>query len=126
MTSDDAVSLMQEFSNAWNAHDIDALIRLVTSDCVFDTAAGPTSSGSRHVGHAALRVAFSAIWEAMPDAEWADATHVAFGDRGFSEWTFRGTRKSDGVRVEARGIDVFRFQDGRIAHKDTFRKSITT
>ena len=43
------------------------------------------------------------------------------GERGLSEWVFRGTR-TDGTRVEINGIDVFTFRDGKIAVKDSFRK----
>jgi hypothetical protein len=48
--------------------------------------------------------------------------HVVSGNRGFSEWTFRGTDRK-GVKAEVRGVDVFTFRDGRIALKDTFRKN---
>ncbi|WP_369294152.1 nuclear transport factor 2 family protein [Klebsiella pneumoniae] len=43
------------------------------------------------------------------------------GDRGVSESTFKGT-KADGLRVEARMVDVFTFKDGKIAVKNAFRK----
>ena len=64
----------------------------------------------------------SPVFEAFPDASWNDARHVVSGDRGFSEWIFRGTDRS-GNKVEVRGVDVFTFRDGRIARKDTFRKA---
>ena len=38
-----------------------------------------------------------------------------------SEWLFTGTA-ADGTRVEANGVDVFTFRDGRIAVKNVFRK----
>jgi ketosteroid isomerase-like protein len=44
------------------------------------------------------------------------------GDRGVSEWTFTGTY-ADGRRVEVRGCDLFRFRDGRIALKNSYRKN---
>jgi hypothetical protein len=43
------------------------------------------------------------------------------GDRGFSEWTFRGTDR-EGRRTEVRGVDIFTLRGGLIAHKDSFRK----
>jgi steroid delta-isomerase-like uncharacterized protein len=127
MSEAEARRLMQLFADAWNAHDVDALLAMVTEDCVFDASAGGLPYGARHAGHVALREAFASIWVAIPDAQWDDCRHIAAGDnRGFSEWTFRGTRRSDGEKVEARGVDLFLFRDGKIAYKDTYRKNVTT
>lgn len=122
MTDARLIDLLDEFAKAWNRHDCDALLSMMTDDGVFETAAGPEHYGARHAGSEALRSAFSAVFEAFPDASWNDARHLACGDRGFSEWTFRGTDRS-GNKVEVRGVDLFTFRDGRIARKDTFRKN---
>ena len=47
------------------------------------------------------------------------------GVRGVSEWTFVGTRASDGQRVEVDGCDVFTFDGDRIRLKDSYRKQRT-
>jgi ketosteroid isomerase-like protein len=65
------------------------------------------------------------VFDAFPDAHWANARHFIAGDRGVSEWTFTGTRKDAG-RVEVNGCDHFTFRNGRIAIKDSYRKSRTT
>lgn len=122
MTRDEALYLMDEFAKAFNRHDRDALVSMMTDDVIFETAMGPEPHGDRHVGREAVGRAFAAVWEAFPDASWNDALHVAAGDRGFSEWTFRGTDRA-GNFVELRGVDLFRFRDGKIAVKDTFRKN---
>jgi steroid delta-isomerase-like uncharacterized protein len=122
MTRQEALSLMDEFAKAFNRHDREALVSMMTEDTVFETAMGPEAHGDRHVGREAVGKSFAAVWEAFPDASWDDARHTAMDDRGFSEWTFRGTDRS-GNRVEVRGVDLFRFRDGKIAVKDTFRKN---
>lgn len=122
MTRDEALHLLDEFAKAFNRHDRDALVSMMTEDAIFDTAVGPEAHGDRHVGREAVGRAFAAVWEAFPDASWNDARHAAAGDRGFSEWTFRGTDRS-GNFVEVRGVDLFGFRDGKIAVKDTFRKN---
>jgi steroid delta-isomerase-like uncharacterized protein len=122
MAQEELIVLLDEFAGAWNRHDSDALVSMMTEDGVFETFAGPGPSGARHEGRDALRAAFSAVFEAFPDASWDDARHIVCGDRGFSEWTFRGTDRS-GNGVEVRGVDIFTFRDGRIARKDTFRKA---
>jgi steroid delta-isomerase-like uncharacterized protein len=112
---------LQAFSDAWNRHDLDALMSFMTDDCVFETAAGPERCGTRHSGRQAVRRAFEQAWLTFPDAQWRNGRHFVQGDRGVSEWTFTGT-KADGTRVEADGCDIFTFRDGRIAVKNAFRK----
>ncbi len=110
------------FSDAWNRHDIDALMSFMSEDCVFQTAAGPDACGSRHSGIEAVRKAFEAAWQAVPDAQWNNGQHFVQGDFGTSQWTFTGTA-TDGSRIETDGIDVFTFKDGKIALKNVFRKA---
>ncbi len=109
------------FSDAWNRHDIDALMSFMSDDCVFQTAAGPLACGARHEGRDAVRQAFAQAWASFPDAQWRNGQHWVDGERGVSQWTFTGTR-ADGSRVEADGVDLFTFRDGRIAVKNAFRK----
>jgi ketosteroid isomerase-like protein len=110
------------FSDAWNRHDIDALMGFMTDDCIFQTAAGPEVCGTRHVGAEAVRRAFAAAWETVPDAQWRNGRHFVHGDFGTSQWTFTGTA-ADGSRIETDGIDVFTFRGGKIHLKNVFRKA---
>lgn len=114
-------AFLQAFADAWNRHDIEALMSFMTDDCVFEAAAGPDACGTRHVGREAVRTGFAQAWNTFPDARWVDGRHFVCGDRGVSEWTFIGT-KADGTRVQANGCDLFTFRDGRIAVKNAFRK----
>ena len=113
---------LQQFADAWNRHDVDALMTFMTDDCVFEASAGPDVAGTRSVGREAVRAAYAEVFATFPDAHWGNATHFLCGDRGVSEWTFTGTR-SDGSRVEVHGCDLFRFRDGKIALKNSYRKN---
>jgi ketosteroid isomerase-like protein len=115
------VEFLQAFTDAWNRHDIDALMAAMTDDCVFEAAAGPDASGTRYAGREAVRNGFAQAWKTFPDAQWIDGRHFVCGDRGVSEWTFVGT-KADGTRIHANGCDIFTFRDGKIAVKNAFRK----
>jgi len=117
--------LLQEFADAFNRHDLDALMSMMTTDCVFEASAGNDVDGQRHVGQDAVRAAFAAVFEQYPDARWGGARHLVHGDRGVSEWTFTGTLK-DGRRVEVRGCDLFTLRNGKIAVKNSFRKNRPT
>lgn len=120
------LALLERFAQAWNDHDIQALLSMVTADCIYDGSTGPELHGTRYQGHEQLRRGFAGVWEAIPDARWEETHHVAWGGaQGYTEWIFRGTRLADGSKVDSRGIDIFTFRDGLIAYKNTFRKMVT-
>ena len=114
--------MLTAFADAWNRHDVDALMSMMTDDGVFESSAGNTVNGERYEGKQAVRAAYASIFVTYPDARWNDARHFVAGDRGFSEWTFTGTMK-DGKRVEVTGCDLFTFRDGKIAVKNSYRKN---
>jgi steroid delta-isomerase-like uncharacterized protein len=118
----DLLELLDRFADAWNRHDLDALMSMMADECVFEASAGPQVDGERSEGRPAVRAAFAAVFEAFPDAQWANPRHFIAGDRGVSEWTFTGTRR-DGTRVEVTGCDLFTFRNGRIAVKNSYRKN---
>jgi ketosteroid isomerase-like protein len=114
--------LLEAFADAWNRHDVEALLSMMTEDGVFEASAGTDVNGERHEGLRAVRVAYEAVFVQYPDAHWGHARHFVTGTRGVSEWTFTGTLK-DGRRVEVNGCDLFTFRNGRIAVKNSFRKN---
>ena len=115
---------LQSFAEAWNRHDLEALMSCMTQDCVFEASAGPDACGTRYVGSPAVRAAFAKVWADFPDAHWGGARHFVHGNRGVSEWTFTGTR-ADGTRVEVQGCDLLTLRDGKILVKNSYRKNRT-
>lgn len=116
------VARLEAFAQAWTRHDIDALMDCMADDCVFHSGAGPDAGGTRYIGRAAVRTGFLRAWADFPDAQWTRARHVVTGRRGMSEWTFVGTRASDGQRIEVDGCDLFTFHGDKIRVKDSWRK----
>ena len=114
--------LLEAFAAAFNRHDVDALMSMMTTDCLFQASAGNAVDGERHQGQAAVRAAYAAVFDQFPDAHWGNARHFVIGDRGVSEWIFTGTMR-DGRRVEVTGCDLFTIRDGKIAIKNSFRKN---
>ena len=112
MTQPDLDALL----DAFNSHDVEAILEFFTEDCVFDTP-----RGQRMVGKAQVRDGFQARFDGIPDIVYGDARHFASGDRGVSEWTIRGTTAA-GEPIEVRGCDLFEFSDGKISRKDSYWK----
>ena len=121
-TDRDLEKLLAAFADAWNRHDVDALMSMMTDDGVFEASGGNHVNGERHEGQQAVRAAYAAVFAQYPDAHWGNARHLVKGDRGMSEWTFTGTLK-DGKRVEVTGCDLFTFRSGKIAVKNSYRKN---
>ena len=119
------IKLLDDFAAAWNRHDVDGLMACMAPECAFEAAAGPDVTGARHVGTAAVRRAYAAVFATYPDARWNHPRHVVAGDRAISEWTFTGTMKG-GTRVEVNGCDLFTLKDGKIALKNSYRKQRST
>ncbi|MGB3316062.1 MAG: nuclear transport factor 2 family protein [Albidovulum sp.] len=108
--------------DAFNRHDVDAVMTHFADDCVFYTVGGDRAYGNKVEGAEAIAKAFSAVWAGMKDAHWAHHGHFVCGDRAVSEWTFSGT-DANGMRIEAEGADLFTLRDGKIVVKQALRKS---
>jgi ketosteroid isomerase-like protein len=114
---------LQAFLDAFNAHDVDAVMSFFTDDCVLEMPRGPAPGGRRLVGREQVRQGIQSRFEGIPDIHYGDDRHFTSGDRGVSEWTIRGTQAT-GERIEVRGCDLLEFADGKISRKDSFWKIV--
>lgn len=115
-------NFLQSFADAFNAHDMNAIMAHMTDDCVFEASAGPDIDGEKFNGQEQVAKAFENVFATFPDAQWSNFKHFIVDNRGFSEWIFTGT-KSDAARVEVTGCDLFTFKNGKIAVKNSYRKN---
>ena len=118
-------ALLRSFLDAFNAHDLDAIMAFFAEDCVLEMPRGPAPGGRRLVGKEQVREGIRSRLEGIPDIHYGDDTHWVSdeGDRGVSEWTIRGTQRGGGP-IEVRGCDLLRFADGLIVRKDSFWKIV--
>jgi ketosteroid isomerase-like protein len=116
------VDLLREVADAFNRHDLEAIMAAFSDQCVFESPRGPDPWGTRFVGKGGVREGLAARFAGMPDVHYGDDKHFACGNRGVSEWTLTGTT-TDGDRIEVRGCDLWTFDtDNRIRRKDSFWK----
>ena len=118
-----ATPSLEAFLDAFNAHDVDAIMSFFTDDCVLDMPRGPTPGGRRLTGKEDVRKGIQSRFDGIPDVHYGDDRHWSCGDRGVSEWTIRGTQAT-GERIEVRGCDLFELTDGKISRKDSFWKIV--
>jgi taurine dehydrogenase small subunit len=110
----DAVALVEQFGAAWAAHDLEAALSYLSSDCLFD-ATGPAPDGASHVGHERIRQAWTPIF-ADPSSTFEPEETFGSGDRVVQRWRYAW----DGGHV--RGVDLFKVSGGRITEKLSYVK----
>ncbi len=118
-----ATKVLEGFLEAFNAHDVDAVMSFFTEDCVLDMPRGPAPGGLRLVGKQQVRQGIQARLDGIPDIHYSDDQHWTCGDRGVSTWTIRGTQLT-GEPIEVRGCDLLEFSNGKISRKDSFWKIV--
>jgi steroid delta-isomerase-like uncharacterized protein len=122
---------IDRYNDAWNAHDLDAIMALHAPDMVFDNhTAGESATGEDVRAHIASifatwpDIAFTTrrlyIREGLVVQEWtATATHANTMRRGDL------TAEPTGRRVEWDGIDSIPFEEGLVKRKDVYSDSVS-
>lgn len=117
------VDTLKQFMEAFNQHDLDAIMEFFAEGCSVDMPRGPTPWGRRFIGKAEVCEACASRFKGLPDVHYGDDRHWVCGNMGFSEWTLTGTTPL-GEHVEVRGTDHLEFCDGKIIRKDSYWKII--
>jgi len=119
---DNRAQVLNDVLEAFNRHDLEAIMSGFADDCVFESPRGPDPWGRRFVGKDEVREGLAARFEGIPDVHYSDDDHFVSGDRGVSEWTLSGTTV-EGERIEVRGCDLWTFgADDKLVRKDSFWK----
>ena len=115
--------MLEGMLDAFNRHDLDAIMSFFADDCVFESPRGPDPWGRRFAGGEDIREGLGACFRGIPDVHYGDGRHFVAGERGVSEWTLTGTTV-DGERLEVRGCDLWTFRGDKIVCKDSFWKIV--
>jgi steroid delta-isomerase-like uncharacterized protein len=103
------------YNDAWNAHDVDAIVALHAAGMVFENhTAGERAEGDD------VREHIASIFANWPDLTFDTRRLYARDGLVVCEWTASATRKETGERLVWDGVDVFPFEDGLVARKDVY------
>ena len=116
---DAAVQTVRLFNEAFNRHDVDAVMSLMTDDVLFENT-NPPPDGGKFRGAAAVRSYWQQFFAANPTARFEEEEIFGGGDRVTVRWIYR--KEKDGKPWHLRGVDVFRVRDGKIAEKLSYVK----
>lgn len=116
---------LKQILEAFNRHDLDAIMEFFSEDCSFDFPRGPEFFGKRFKGKAQVREALAGRFKEFLMFIMV-RTVIGFRPREIGEypkWTLTGTTTL-GVRVKVRGCDLWEFRNGKVTRKDSYWKIV--
>jgi steroid delta-isomerase-like uncharacterized protein len=119
------------YNEAWNGHDLDAIMSMHAPDMVFENhTAGESAEGEEVRSHIA------SIFDSWPDITFSTRRLYVRDGLVVQEWTASAThtktmRRGDlvaepsGQRIEWNGLDVMPFEDGLLKRKTVYSDSVS-
>jgi steroid delta-isomerase-like uncharacterized protein len=119
------------YNDAWNAHDLDAIMAMHAPDMVFENhTAGESAQGEE------VRAHIARIFESWPDIRFEGRRTYCREGLVVQEWTATAThantmRRGDlvaeptGETITWNGLDVIPFEDGLVKRKDVYSDSVS-
>src|SRR5262252_5086022 len=108
MAAQEILALLDRFTDALNAHDLDAVMALVTDDIVFESTS-PAPDGTHYEGRAEVAGAWGDLLASTPDANFTvEEQFCGDTDRAIVRWRY------DWGDGHVRGVDVIRVRDGKV------------
>jgi ketosteroid isomerase-like protein len=117
--NEDALEIVRRFNEAFGRHDVDAVMALMTDDCVVENTR-PAPDGARIAGAAGVRAFWEQFFRNSPQAAFRTEDIFAAGDRCTVRWIYSWIK--NGTPGHVRGVDVFRVRDGKVCEKLSYVK----
>ena len=117
--TEETTRVITRFTEAWNRHDVGAVLACVTEDFVFESTR-PVPDGERFEGKSRMRAFLEDFFARSPNATFTAEELFSAGERCVVRWRYDWVR--DGVAGHVRGVDVLRVRDGKVAEKLAYVK----
>lgn len=116
-----AVRLVLAFYEAFNRHDVPAMMQLMTDDCVLESAS-PAPDGAIYAGKEAVSRYWEDFFRTTSQARIEAEEVIGFGMRCVAPWRCEWTDAA-GNRVLVRGVDLFEEKAGLLSKQRSYVKS---
>jgi steroid delta-isomerase-like uncharacterized protein len=129
--ADDLRAAIDRYNEAWNAHEVEAIMAMHAPDMVFENhTAGESAEGE------AVRDHIAAIFATWPDIAFATRRLYVRDGLVVQEWTATATHANrmtrgelvaepTGKTVTWEGLDVIPFAEGLVKRKDVYSDSVS-
>ena len=128
---DSLTAAIDRYNEAWNAHDVDAIVAMHAPDMVFaNHTAGESASGEE------VRAHIASIFDSWPDLQFETRRLYVREGLVVQEWTATATHTKpmrrgeieappSGKTISWAGIDSIPFEDGLVKRKDVYSDSVS-
>ena len=116
----DTAELLSAFNDAFNRHDVDDMMALMSNDCVFENTY-PPPDGERLEGQEEVKAFWTHFFSQSPHASIEIEEMIITGARAVQRWRYRWM-DAQGTAGYVRGVDVFRFRGEKIVEKLSYVK----
>ena len=114
--------MIDRFNEAFNSHDVDAIMALMTDDVIFDNTTPP--DGERFEGQDAVRGFWEAFFGGEPERVVRHRRHVRCGGSLHRRGGCSPSTRANPDEGHIRGVDVFKVRDGKVAEKLSLREGV--
>ena len=130
-TAHDLRATIDRYNDAWNRHDVDAIVAMHAPDMVFENH----TAGERAVGEEA-REHIGQIFHTWPDIEFSTRRLYVRDGLVVQEWTATATHANrmqrgelvaepSGRKLSWNGMDIIPFEAGLVKRKDVYSDSVS-
>lgn len=115
-----AMRTVLEFNDAFNKHDVEGMMKLMSDDCVFENT-DPAPDGTTFSGKEAVTQFWQNFFRESPQAHIDIEEIFGLGSRCIMRWKYNWVDTAGGQGY-VRGVDVFKVSEGLISEKFSYVK----
>lgn len=115
-----ATRLVLAFNEAFNRHDVNAMMELMSEDVVFENTS-PAPDGTIYRGKEAVTRFWEDFFRRSPHAHIEIEEIFGLGFRCVMRWRYTWV-DAEGNPGHVRGVDIYRIKEGRICEKLSYVK----
>jgi limonene-1,2-epoxide hydrolase len=115
-----AVRVVLEFNEAFNRHDVAAMMQLMSDDCIFENT-HPAPDGAVYSGKEIVAQFWQDFFRQSPHAHIQIEEIFGVGIRCIMRWRYDWVDAA-GVKGYVRGVDIFQVKNGAIHQKLSYVK----
>ena len=108
------------FNEAFNRHDVEEMMKLMSDDCVFENTA-PAPDGTVYSGNDAVTQFWQDFFRKSPHAHIEIEEIFGLGNRCIMRWRYEWVDET-GKKGHVRGVDIFHVREGFITEKLSYVK----